>query len=151
MSIKSAVVAIMSTGMIFLSTLNTAAETPAASAVVQGPENHLYEFNKNLMGIVGSNFDNVGINCGECGGLRYASTTTRTVTYVIYRDTKRLNAFVEAWNKLQTSHPDPFVTLQFGMEFTRSDCSTQPPPCVSAPYCATKCDQNNTPPCTACR
>jgi hypothetical protein len=154
MWIKASVFAVTSIFMMSLSEADTSSDVQAARALVSGTMDRLSEFQQNLIKHVGSNFDKAAIKCDGCADLGPTASHTKsgTVTYTFFRDNKRLTAFIKSWGELQTTKVDN-VTIKFDIDYVVSDCSTQPQPCVGAPYCnLTKgCDQVKGPPCTKCQ
>jgi hypothetical protein len=145
-----------------------AEDLQAARAVVSGPEDRVFEFHKNVMEALKKKLGKndpveIGVSCDlpsvpphefNCDKLDGDSRESAKAIYTLFRDSnqKRLSAFMEAWDKLQTRKLDSSVTIQFDTNTPPGDCGGFTV-CVSAPFCPgppKRCDKVQGPPCTAC-
>lgn len=121
----------------------------AARVVIKGQTSKLALFDQTLRAVLHpTDPGDAGILCYNCDDLPANAPTA--LYYVIYRSESNMAAFTAAWGKLQAQGPDYDLTLLFDMSYPWPDCSQFRPPCYSAPYCATTCDTNRSPPCQAC-
>jgi hypothetical protein len=153
-----------------LSTMSLRAEDlQAARAIVSGPEDRVFEYHKNLMEALKKKLGRndpaaIGVSCDlpsvppaefNCDKLDGDSSDSTKVIYTLFRDNnqKRLSAFVEAWDELQTRKLDSSLTIQFDTNTPPGDCGGFTGACVNAPFCPgppKRCDKVQGPPCTAC-
>jgi hypothetical protein len=149
---NKAIFAVLGIALYLASAAGVAQDVQAARAVLKGPENRLFEFHEHLMDLLGNKtMEKLAIACDACPTLSENETEVKEITYVFFRDDKRLKAFARAWGKSQTAQTEILLTMTFDMIFAVPDCSQMKQPCVSAPFCPPpKCDTVRGAPCVAC-